>query len=263
MSHNTSCLNCNELVTKKFCPNCGQKTDTHRITFKHFITHDLLHGIWHIEKGILFTLKEALLRPGKAALDYISGKRIRYYNVFYLTLLMIGLNLFLSHYYDVLSHKFLGTVEEINRNKVGASFDAFLTNYSKIILFSFIPLFAINSFIFFRKKKLNFSEHFIIAGMIFLGVLSIVTIGIIISFLYFINYVDVISDISDFLTPIILLLFIIKNYYSTFKDSYSTFKISWRLLLFIILLIFELIFFIMLLYGFLTEWRFGKMNLIL
>jgi hypothetical protein len=260
MSYNTTCLNCNELVTKKFCPNCGQKTDTHRITFKHFITHDLLHGVWHIEKGILFTLKEALLRPGKAALDYISGKRIRYYNVFYLTLLMIGLNLFLTHYYDQLSQHYFGTFDYSSRNKVGTTLDTFLNNYSKILLFSVIPLFALNSFILFRKKKLNLSEHFIIAGMIFLGFLSIVTVGIVISFLYFLNYVDVITDIIDYLIPLLLLFFLIKNYYSTFKNSYSTFNISWRLLLFILLLLIELFAFIILLYGYITDWKFGKVT---
>ena len=260
MSHNTTCLNCNEPVTKKFCPNCGQKTDTHRITFKHFITHDLLHGVWHIEKGILFTLKEALLRPGKAALDYISGKRIRYYNVFYLTLLMIGLNLFLSHYYDQLSQHYFGTFDYSSRNKVGTTLDTFLDNYSKILLFSVIPLFALNSFILFRKKKLNLSEHFIIAGMIFLGFLSIATVGIVISFLYFLKYVDVIADIIDYLIPLLLLFFLIKNYYSTFKDSYSTFNISWRLLLFILLLLIELLSFIILLYGYITDWKFGTVT---
>lgn len=64
--------------------------------------HDLLHGIWHLEKGILFTIKETFMRPGQAALDYITGKRIRYYNVFYLSLLVIALNLLLSHLYETL-----------------------------------------------------------------------------------------------------------------------------------------------------------------
>jgi Protein of unknown function (DUF3667) len=260
MSHNTTCLNCNELVTKKFCPNCGQKTDTHRITFKHFVTHDLLHGVWHLEKGILFTLKEALVRPGKAALNYISGKRIRYYNVFYLTLLIIGLNLFISHYYDQLSHHYFGTIDYSSRNKTGNALDTFLTNYSKLLLFSVIPLFAFNSFILFRKKKLNLSEHFIIAGMIFLGVLSIATIAIIISFLYFINYIDIIANISDYITPLLILLFIVKNYYSIFKESYSTFKISWRLLLFVILLLVEIVLYAFIIYGIITQWKLGKLN---
>ena len=69
------CLNCADQISKNFCANCGQKTDTHRIKIKHFLFHDLLHGVWHLEKGILFTIKEAFVRPGQAALDYIGGKR--------------------------------------------------------------------------------------------------------------------------------------------------------------------------------------------
>lgn len=83
-----------------FCPSCGQKTDTHRIVLKHFIFHDLIHGVWHLEKVIVFTLKETILRPGQAALDYISGKRIKYYNVFYLSLLVIAVNILLLHLRD-------------------------------------------------------------------------------------------------------------------------------------------------------------------
>jgi hypothetical protein len=262
MSHSNTCLNCNEPVSKKFCPNCGQKTDTHRITFKHFILHDILHGVWHFEKGILFTLKESLLRPGKAALDYICGKRIKYYNVFYLTLLIIALNLFLSHYYDVFAEKFLGVneVENSNRNVTGKLLDAFLTENVKLIIFSFIPLFAINSFLIFRKRKLNFSEHFIIAGMIFLGVLTIVTIGSVLSFFDFVKYADIISSLNDYIGPILILLFIIKNYYSTFKESYSFLKISWRLLLFTLLPIIEFVIFIVILMGIFTNWKFGRIS---
>ena len=94
-----NCLNCGHILIGKFCSNCGQKSDIHRITLKHFITHDLIHGVWHLEKGIYFTIKESIFRTGKAATDYISGKRIIYYNVFYLSLLMLGLNLLVLHYF--------------------------------------------------------------------------------------------------------------------------------------------------------------------
>ncbi len=97
-----NCLNCENELVGNYCYGCGQKADTHRITFRHFIFHDLLHGTFHFEKGMLFTGKQALLRPGRAALDYISGKRIRFYNVFYLILITIGLIIFLHHFYDVL-----------------------------------------------------------------------------------------------------------------------------------------------------------------
>ena len=69
-----NCLNCEKELIDNYCSGCGQVADTHRITFKNFIFHDLLHGTFHLEKGILFTAKQAAVRPGKAALDYREGR---------------------------------------------------------------------------------------------------------------------------------------------------------------------------------------------
>lgn|SRR5690606_15754543 len=109
------CLNCGKEVSDRYCSGCGQKTDTHRITIKNFIFHDVLHGTFHLEKGIFFTAKEALVRPGKAALDYIAGKRIKYYNVFLLILITIGVTLFVKHFYDAsLVHQGRGYIRDVS-----------------------------------------------------------------------------------------------------------------------------------------------------
>lgn len=257
MSENKNCLNCNQTVAQHFCPNCGQKTNTHRITFQHFIIHDILHGVWHFERGILFTIKEAILRPGNAALDYIAGKRVRYYNVFYLTLLLIGLCTLLENYYDTLSHYYFNTRLKPLTDEVGASFNSFVTQYSKLIIFSFIPLFTINSFLLFRKKRLNFSEHFIIAGMVFLGVMIINTIGEILYFTEFFYYLDFISTTINYAIPIVILLYIIVNYYRTFSSDYKKINAFFRTLLFIVFLILEIAFLVILLLGFLSDWKFS------
>jgi hypothetical protein len=62
--------------------------------------HDLLHGVFHIERGILFTLKQVVIRPGYSARDYISGKRVSYYNIFYLMVIILGVILFLDTYVE-------------------------------------------------------------------------------------------------------------------------------------------------------------------
>ena len=49
------CQNCDAEIEKYYCSTCGQKTDMQRITVKHFLFHDLLHGVLHLDKGILFT----------------------------------------------------------------------------------------------------------------------------------------------------------------------------------------------------------------
>lgn len=237
------CLNCQEIIEKNYCSNCGQKTDTHRINFKHFIFHDILHGVWHVEKGILFTVKEAFTRPGKAALDYISGKRIKYYNVFYLTVLLVGLNIFLVNYYDQLELKYYPELHELKPNGDLKSGD-FLSDYAKILILSLIPLFALTSFILFRRKKLNLSEHFILSGMIFLGVMLISTISILLSFLEFLENLSTVANIIDKGTPIVLLLYISFGYYNAFRPIYNKLNIILRVIAFDILLLLEMAIFI-------------------
>src|SRR5690554_1532610 len=129
-----TCLNCDSLTNGKYCSNCGQKTNTHRITFQHFVFHDIMHGVFHFEKGMLFTAKQALLRPGKAVLDYIHGKRVNYYNIFYFILLLIGINLFLGLYYDVLEKKFFEEhLKERAFNEAGMRINEVLNTYTKVM----------------------------------------------------------------------------------------------------------------------------------
>ena len=249
MTQTNNCLNCENLVGENFCPNCGQNTNTHRINFKHFVLHDILHGVWHFEKGLIFTIKEATLRPGKAALEYISGKRIKYYNVFYLTLLIIGLMLLLNHYFDILSNYMfgpdIGETDSVSKDKS----IAFLENYSKQIIFAFVPLLACNSFLIFRRKRLNLSEHFIIAGMIFLGILVINLIFSALSFIQFVK-IDLTDNISDFFniaTPVSLFLFLIYNYYKVFSAEYNRLQMIIRITFFTLFLAAEFVIFLKLL----------------
>ncbi|MGH2665172.1 DUF3667 domain-containing protein [Flavobacterium sp.] len=259
MSHSTRCLNCDAIASNVFCSHCGQKTDTHRITLKHFVFHDILHGVWHFEKGILFTIKEALVRPGNAALDYIAGKRIRYYNVFYLALILLGLNIFLTHYYDSLSEVYENPISDVKNNAAGMKIASFMSKYAKAILFSFVPLFALKSTLLFRRRKLNLSEHFIVAGMIFLGIVLITVVGTLFSFFDF-TYFDSISEVAEFVFSLLILFYVIYSYYAAFKSDYSVWGFSWRMLLFLLFIIVELFLFFVLLFGFVTHWKFGSIN---
>jgi hypothetical protein len=205
---------------------------------------------------MLFTAKESLIRPGKAAIDYIEGKRIRYYNVFYLILLLIGLNIFLSSYYDNLSEIYNPKINERVSNALGEKIEQFFSDYAKIIIFSFVPLFAINGYVLFRKRKLNLSEHFIIAGITFLGILLVNTFSSIISFLDFTIYFDFLSDIMSFASFIVILSLPIYSYYQTFKGFYNKKYFTIRMLIFSLLLLFELVLIVIFIVGIVSNWKF-------
>lgn len=256
MSHH-NCLNCGKILTDKFCAGCGQKADTHRITFKHFIFHDLIHGTFHFEKGMLFTAKEALIRPGKAALDYISGKRIRYYNVFYLILITIGLMIFTHHVGNLLADD--GQTAEVVQNKhyineASKKIDEILVQKSKIIIFLFVPFASINSFLLFKRRKLNLSEHSIIAGMVLLGILLIATCSNIIFWLKIVHQVGLVISLLSIAT---IIVYIWRGYYGAFSNDYSKWGISYRMVLFFIMIFIEIIILLLILIGFVTNWKMG------
>jgi hypothetical protein len=256
---NTKCLNCDKELSDTFCSGCGQKADTHRITFKNFFYHDLLHGAFHIEKGMLFTAKESLLNPGKAALNYISGKRKRYYNVFLLILITIGVMLFVRHLDEVFgSHDSKIVVEKVFPNEASAKLDKIITQ--KIFIFLFVPIASINTFLLFRRKTLNLSEHFIISGMILLGILLIGTFA---NIMFNINYMTIqLNDmILSWLVTAIIVLYVGYGYFKTFRDKYSAFSLTYRILLFFALLCIEVTVLILVIFGFLTNWKFGKILL--
>lgn len=261
---NKKCLNCGKELTDKYCSHCGQKTDTHRITFKNFIFHDVLHGTFHIEKGILFTAKEALTRPGKAALDYIYGKRKPYYNFFLLILLTIGLMLFLKNYYnEIIIEQGKNIIKDIsNLNEASQKMEYIFAQKSKIVIFIFVPFAAINSFIIFRRKKLNLSEHTIIAAMILLGILLLSTFAIILFYLDL--FIDISSTVDNFLKyTIVLLIFLytIYGYFNAFGNDYSKLGFAYRIILFYAFICIELIILLFITIGFVTNWEFGDIQL--
>lgn len=254
-----NCLNCGKLLEDKYCSGCGQKADTHRITFKNFIFHDVLHGTFHIDKGILFTAKEALVRPGQAALDYIAGKRKRYYNVFYLILITIAVLFFLrniDHYFTDVPEVTAESKQYLN--EASRKLDQIISSKSKIILFLFVPFSAINSFLLFRKKRLNLSEHCILSGMILLGVLLITVLA----HLYFpINYMlNFSSDAASYVVIAITLVYISFGDYHAFRNLYSKFALLLRVLLFFVLLFSEIFLLFLISYGYVTHWKFGEIH---
>lgn len=224
------CLNCGNDVVGKFCSSCGQKVDTQRITTTHFITHDLVHGVWHVDRGMFFTLKESILNAGKAASEYIEGKRIKYYNVFYLSLLLLGANILLKHFAD---HQ-----EDLNMKSGGdmAAIAIFLKSNIKIILLLFIPVISIVAFFIYKKSKLNLAEHAIIAGFLFCGMISLSIIENTLSLLP--EPVVKILDYSIFpVLGLIKVIFPAWAYYQALSKNFSKLGFVFRTFMFYLLTI--------------------------
>lgn len=72
---------------QKFCPQCGQPTPAHRIDWQ-FLSHEIQHGIFHVDKGILFTVKHLLTRPGDMIREYLDGNRAGHFKPVLLVMIL-------------------------------------------------------------------------------------------------------------------------------------------------------------------------------
>ncbi|NML57345.1 DUF3667 domain-containing protein [Chryseobacterium cheonjiense] len=215
-----SCLNCGHSVSDEFCPHCGQKTDTARITPKSIIKNDILGSIWHVEARFFNTLKDIIFRPGKTAMDYIAGKRIRYNNFIPLLLVLFSFNVLGLHYYE----KFASAEVLADDSEV----KDFLSKYSKAVLFVIIPMLAVNAYFLFRRIKLNIAEHFIIGTVSLLGILILFLLDDIVSLIGLWKPVSKIFFVIDQLLFGIALLFPAVTYWNAFKNSYTSWGMVWR-----------------------------------
>ncbi len=154
----TACLNCDRALSEAYCAYCGQKASTHRYSVKHFVMHDLVHGVWHVDKGLLFTIKGLFTKPGTNVRAFIEGKRILYFNCITLIILVLGA----GHFLGALSPVKLTDIVPDNSRAVMSVIEEWSTKYPKFVLLFTIPVSSLFSYLWFRRAKLNGTEHLVL-----------------------------------------------------------------------------------------------------
>ena len=72
----THCENCNEPLQGPYCHACGQPVANPVRHVGHAI-EDVFESFWHLDGRVFRTLRH-LLSPGRVALEYLAGHRMRY-----------------------------------------------------------------------------------------------------------------------------------------------------------------------------------------
>lgn len=153
------CLNCGNYFEGEYCNACGQSIETHRLDL-HFIWHDIQHGLFHFDSGILYSFKELFLRPGHSIREYIAGKRMKHFKP-------ISLVIILAVFYGLVYHNFgIDTIKPFVKVKSDlidyhAYNEWFATHFSWITLAG-IPFYTLGTIIFFRHKGYNAAEYFVL-----------------------------------------------------------------------------------------------------
>ena len=101
MPEATGCANCGRAIDgaeQKFCPACGQPTPASRIDWR-FMRHEFEHTVLQMDRGILYSLRNLMLRPGHFIRDYIEGRRARHVKPLMLIMILAAALVFLARYF--------------------------------------------------------------------------------------------------------------------------------------------------------------------
>ena len=153
-------------------------------------------------------------------------------------LILIGLNVILADIYEYLLKTYFPNKYELETTTTNNGSAELFNNYFKLLIFGIVPILAINSYMLFRRKKFNFSEHLIIAGIVLLGVMVFTTIGQLIDFFDAVLPFSTV-DFTNTLIPFSLIIYLLISYNNVIKNEYSAIQRILYLLLFLLLLFLE------------------------
>ncbi|PWG78940.1 DUF3667 domain-containing protein [Pararcticibacter amylolyticus] len=170
-----NCKNCSIELTSKYCPECGQPATVKRID-GHYIIHEIEH-VLHFEKGIFYTIRELLIRPGDNIRHFLTENRSRLVKPVIFIIITSLIYTLSSHFFHVDDGyvKFEGAGHSTSTLIFKWVQDHY--GYSNILMGIFIALWAK---VFFRKYDYNLYEILILLcfvmgmGMLFLAVFAMV-----------------------------------------------------------------------------------------
>ena len=171
----TFCKRCAQEISGHYCANCGNATELRRIDGSYIANE--VSSVLNFDKGILYTIKELLIRPGLTVRKFIAEDRNRLVKPVIFIIIS-------SLLYSVLRGAFKfedGYVYYDNsiQNTASIMFEWVQNNYGygNLIMGAFIALWTK---LLFRKSRYNFYEILILLcfvmgiGMIILAVFGAV-----------------------------------------------------------------------------------------
>lgn len=208
-----TCKNCNHTFTKQYCNGCGQR-DADRITLSH-LSHDVIHAVFHADKGIFPYIKRLIFAPGEMAREYIRGKR-KVFNPMQFLVLSIGFVFLLMTFTNFYKNVEIFQMQNMPTNlpemqKKMEGFDMFVKKNSNIIVFFLLPIFALFGKVLFSAYKNNYAEHLMLS--VFAVSTSNVFTAVMLVICFFLGMGVMPILISTLIITIISLFLVYKQFY--------------------------------------------------
>ncbi|AII53214.1 hypothetical protein N008_14670 [Hymenobacter sp. APR13] len=128
--------------------------------------HDVLHSIWHVDKGILYTLRTMVRRPGPTIREYLAGKRVDHFRPLSLLFFITGLYalLYAALHIDMMPPRDPAMPEAVYQMQ--ASSTTFFMKYLSWFYVAMVPAWALAARLCLRRGGYNYAECLIIASFI-------------------------------------------------------------------------------------------------
>lgn len=232
----TTCKNCGQHFKGHFCHNCGQPASTHDINF-HFLWHDIQHGFFHFDNGIFYTARQLFTRPGHSIREFIEGKRVRHFKPISLVILLATVYGLLSHIFHlnpIYEISFTGLEsEKINPELIREWMNS---HYAWVSLLT-LPLYALGTFLAFKKQGYNFMEHLVLNA--FLAGQRLFLHIIVLPIIYLLKDTPNLGSFNDLISFTDFMLMVWA--FSQFFNDMSKAKTIWRTILTYVIYIFSLV----------------------
>ncbi len=152
-----NCKNCNTEINQNFCPQCGQPAKPNRID-GHYVQHEIEH-LLHFERGILYTLRELIIRPSQSIKQFITDDRNRLVK----PIIFVIITSLIYSFVNSIFHVEVGFIHirEEKQTAIGAIFKWAEGHYGYANLFFGIFI-AAYAKLLFRKYGYNFFEILIL-----------------------------------------------------------------------------------------------------
>lgn len=208
-----ACLDCGAALSDRYCAHCGQPADTHRITLKHLLLHDLPHSIWHVDKGLVYTFYQMITRPGLTIRGYLAGQRTRQFRPVSYLLLLVGLAaLVMSAFQTDLQQAMLTSQPTTAGSPPPALMSVVMDRYLSIIIkhpylmqLVLMPLNSLVAWWLLRRAGYNYAEV-LLANCFIGGTLTVINLAIMVP--------PLLTGNSAFLTLASQLVFLPMLFYS-------------------------------------------------
>ncbi len=142
------CTVCKKEYASNFCPNCGQKKVSGKITFGTFL-NDLFNNAFSLDKSLFANIKSLIINPHGIVNNYLNGYRGYYSSP---GKLLIVASIILALGFSFTKSRFF--IVHIDKSSIQEQF---------LFLFLFVFLLSLLSYlVYYLGWKRTFTEHIII-----------------------------------------------------------------------------------------------------